>query len=77
MMKKLLSIFVLLLVSVVTFSQDSFDLEKLLTQKPSPPKLVNDFTNTLTPDQKQALEINWLPLMTAHQHKLLLLLSHH
>ena len=56
MMKKLLSIFVLLLVSVVTFSQDSFDLEKLLTQKPSPPKLVNDFTNTLTPDQKQALE---------------------
>ncbi len=56
MMKKLLYIFVLLLVSVVTFSQDSFDLEKLLTQKPSPPKLVNDFTNTLTPDQKQALE---------------------
>lgn len=55
-MKKLLSIFVLVLVSVITFSQDSFDLEKLLTQKPSPPKLVNDFTGTLTPDQRQALE---------------------
>ena len=53
-MKKILLIFISLLVSFVSFSQESFDLEKLLTQKPS--QLVNDFTNTLTPDQRQALE---------------------
>ena len=53
-MKKFLSIFVLLLVSLVSFSQDKFDLEKLLQQKPT--RLVNDFTNTLTADQQQALE---------------------
>ena len=53
-MKKNLSILILLLFSIVSFSQDSFDLEKLLKQKPV--QLVNDFTNTLTPDQKQALE---------------------
>lgn len=53
-MKKLFSIFILLLVSVVSFSQDNFDTEKLLKQKPS--KLVNDFTGTLTEDQRQALE---------------------
>jgi uncharacterized protein len=53
-MKKLLSIFILLLVSVMSFSQGSFDPEKLLKQKPT--QLVNDHTNTLTPDQRQALE---------------------
>ena len=53
-MKKFLFIFISLLVSLVSFSQEAFDLEKLLTQKPS--QLVNDFTNTLTPDQRQALE---------------------
>ena len=53
-MKKFLSIFALLLVSFVSFSQDKFDLEKLLQQKPT--RLVNDYTNTLTADQQQALE---------------------
>ena len=53
-MKKLFSIIALLLVSVLAFSQESFDLDKLLKQKPT--KLVNDFTGTLTPDQVQALE---------------------
>ena len=53
-MKKLLSIFIFLLASAVTFSQDNFDLEKLLKTKPT--QLVNDFTGTLTADQKQALE---------------------
>lgn len=53
-MKKCFSIFILLLVSVISFSQDDFDPEKLLKQKPS--QLVNDFTNTLTTDQRQALE---------------------
>src|SRR6187399_422347 len=54
MMKKFLSIFISLLVSIVSFSQDPFDLEKLLTQRPN--QLVNDYTKTLTPDQRQALE---------------------
>jgi len=53
-MKKFLSIFILLLASLLSFSQDKFDLEKLLQQKPN--KLVNDYTNTLTADQQQALE---------------------
>src|SRR6188768_838660 len=53
-MKKFLSIFISLLVNLVSFSQDPFDLEKLLKQKPN--QLVNDYTNTLTPDQRQALE---------------------
>lgn len=53
-MKKFFSIFILLLVSVVSFSQDNFDPENLLKQKPS--QLVNDLTGTLTADQLQALE---------------------
>lgn len=53
-MKKFLSIFLASLVAMVSFAQDSFDLEKLLKQKPN--RLVNDFTRTLTPDQQQALE---------------------
>lgn len=53
-MKRLLSIFILLLVSLLSFSQDKFDLEKLLQQKPN--KLVNDYTTTLTADQQQVLE---------------------
>jgi uncharacterized protein len=60
-MKKFFSIIVLLLVSVLVFSQEPFDPEKLLKQKPT--KLVNDFTKskenpngTLTEGQRQALE---------------------
>jgi uncharacterized protein len=53
-MKRFLSIFILLLVSTFAFSQNSFDPEKLLSQKPA--KLVNDYTGTLTADQAQALE---------------------
>ena len=53
-MKKFLSIFILLLISFVSFSQESFDPESLLKQKPT--QLVNDFTGTLTADQRQALE---------------------
>ena len=53
-MKKFLSIFLLLFVSVVAFGQNSFDPDQLLKQRPT--TLVNDFTNTLTADQKQALE---------------------
>ncbi|MBL0200590.1 MAG: TPM domain-containing protein [Chitinophagaceae bacterium] len=53
-MKKFFSIIALLLLSVLAFSQESFDLDKLLKEKPT--KLVIDFTGTLTPDQAQALE---------------------
>ena len=56
MMKKILSIFILLLFSAVTFSQSTFDPESLLKPRTGKQELVNDFTNTLTPDQKQALE---------------------
>lgn len=55
-MKKFFSIIILLLVSVFAFSQESFDPEKLLAAKPAVQQLVNDYTNTLTPDQKLALE---------------------
>jgi uncharacterized protein len=55
-MKKLLSIFLLLLVSSIVFSQNNFDVESLLKQKPANQVLVHDFTGTLTPDQKEALE---------------------
>ena len=53
-MKKILSIVIALLVSAASFSQQKMKAEELLSYKPS--KLVNDFTNTLTPDQEQALE---------------------
>ena len=54
-MKKLLSIFISLLLCIVSFSQNAFNPEDLLKQKP-PTQLVNDFTGTLTADQRQALE---------------------
>ncbi|MEO6542168.1 MAG: TPM domain-containing protein [Ferruginibacter sp.] len=53
-MKKLLSIFILLLVSVVSFSQGNFDPEALLKEKPT--QRVTDLTGTLTNEQRQALE---------------------
>ncbi|MBL7700856.1 MAG: TPM domain-containing protein [Ferruginibacter sp.] len=53
-MKKLFSILALLLFSLASLAQDNFDPEKLLQQKPT--RLVNDYTNTLTADQQQALE---------------------
>ena len=55
-MKKLLSIFLLLLAAAVGFSQDNFDPESLLKPRTGKQELVNDYTKTLTSDQKQALE---------------------
>jgi len=55
-MKKLPSIFLLLFVSVVGFSQTNFNPKDLLNGPPSKLQLVNDFSNILTADQKQALE---------------------
>lgn len=60
-MKKLLSIFILLLVTGAAFSQKQMSAADILKYKPT--KLVNDFTRTnenkkgtLTDDQEQALE---------------------
>jgi uncharacterized protein len=53
-MKRLFPIFILLLFSTGSFSQDKFDPEKLLRQTPT--QLVNDFTGTLTEGQRLALE---------------------
>lgn len=53
-MKKILTIFISLLVWSVSFSQKPVDLDELLKLKPT--QLVNDFTGTLTADQRQALE---------------------
>jgi uncharacterized protein len=50
-MKRLLFIFSLLF-SVCAFAQ----IDKVIPARPSPAKLVNDFTNTLTPEQITALE---------------------
>jgi uncharacterized protein len=46
--KKILFSFVLVLTTISIFAQ--------VQERPNPPQLVNDFTNTLTPQQKEALE---------------------
>lgn len=50
-MKKLL-LFIVLCWSVAVQAQ----IDKIVPSRPNPPRLVNDFTNTLTPEQKEALE---------------------
>ena len=45
-------IFISVLISVCAHAQ----IEKVIPQKPNPPRLVNDFTSTLTPEQASALE---------------------
>jgi uncharacterized protein len=55
-MKKILSIFLSLFISVVVFAQASFDANALLKGPTGTPKLVNDYANILTADQKQTLE---------------------
>ncbi|HEY6955584.1 MAG TPA: TPM domain-containing protein [Flavisolibacter sp.] len=50
-MKKL-ALVISLLFSVCAFAQ----IENVTPKRPSPPRLVNDFANTLTPDQAEALE---------------------
>ena len=53
-MKKLLSILFLLLPVVLVFGQ--IDPAQVLRNKPVPARLINDYTGTLTADQRQALE---------------------
>lgn len=55
-MKKLLSIIFLVWISAVAFSQTNFDANDLLKHPPAKQQLVNDYSNTLTSDQKQTLE---------------------
>jgi uncharacterized protein len=50
-MKKL-ALIISLLFSVCAFAQ----IDKVVPKRPSPPRLVNDFANQLTPDQELALE---------------------
>ncbi len=51
-MKRLLLFIPLFFVSVFAEAQ----IDQVIPQKPSPPRLVNDYTNTLTPEQRDALE---------------------
>jgi uncharacterized protein len=54
-MKKFL-LFLCLLIGSVAFGQSVNVFVRDSIPKPNPPRLVNDFTNTLTPEQRQALE---------------------
>lgn len=57
-MKKFTSILFLVFVSFIAFAQQgqNFDIDKVVNNPPNPQKLVNDFANILTADQKQTLE---------------------
>ncbi len=55
-MKRLLHIFLLLLLPSVIFSQSGFDAKSLLKPRTGKQQLVNDFANILTDRQKEALE---------------------
>lgn len=54
-MKKLFSICLFLLPALLVLGQN-FDAESLLKNKPVPARLINDYTGTLTADQREALE---------------------
>jgi uncharacterized protein len=51
--KRLLVLLSLVLFTLITFSQG---INKVIPPKPNPPRLVNDYANLLTPEQRQALE---------------------
>ena len=55
-MKKIFLFSLLVFLSLCGRSQNSFDPESVLTPRTGQQHLVNDFTNTLTADQAQALE---------------------
>ncbi len=44
------------LFTILFFVQAFFGLSQNIPERPNPPTLVNDYTNTLTPDQKASLE---------------------
>lgn len=47
---------ILLIISIFLVVCANAQIEKIIPAKPSPPRLVNDFTNTLTAEQKNTLE---------------------
>lgn len=57
-MKKLFWIPVFIFCAVFSFAQSGkeYSMESIISTAPSPPRLVNDYTKTLTEDQKQHLE---------------------
>ncbi len=56
-MKKISLIFLLLLAPFVTMLKaQNVSIDNIISTPPSPPKLVNDYANILTADQKSALE---------------------
>lgn len=55
-MKKIFSIYCLLLLSFISFAQQGFNADELLKKRTGKQQLVNDFTQTLTTDQEQTLE---------------------
>ncbi|MCW3091870.1 MAG: hypothetical protein JWP81_2939 [Ferruginibacter sp.] len=56
-MKKFTYILLLVFTTVISFAQQgNFSMDQVIKTPPNPPKLVNDYANILTADQKQALE---------------------
>ena len=57
-MKKFTYIILFVFTTFVTFAQQgpNVSIDQVIKTPPNPPKLVNDFANILTADQKQALE---------------------
>ena len=56
-MKKITYILLLVFSAVVSSAQgQNFSMEQVIKTPPNPPKLVNDYADILTADQKQALE---------------------
>jgi uncharacterized protein len=57
-MKKITSILFFVFVAILAVAQpgSNFSIDKIISTPPNPPKLVNDYANILTPDQKEALE---------------------
>lgn len=55
-MKKIFFLFLLLFIGANIFAQNSFDAKSLLQPQKGKQTLVNDFSGTLTEDQKQTLE---------------------
>ncbi|MEP7143622.1 MAG: TPM domain-containing protein [Ferruginibacter sp.] len=57
-MKKITYILLLVFTTIVSFAQQgqNVSMDQVIKTPPNPPKLVNDYANILTADQKQALE---------------------
>lgn len=55
-MKRIISISLFSLLSILVFGQQNVSIDQVIKTPPSPPKLVNDYANVLTSDQRQALE---------------------